>query len=70
MIDPIWLALLSGALLGASVMAIVLWLVPALREWWADRKADKKGSIEVIDLAAARLQRSLRDDLRRARGRR
>ena len=61
-LDPLWSAFLSGALIGAALAVIVLWLIPAIREYRADRIP--RGNADVIDLTRVRLQRNLREDLR------
>lgn len=63
MIDPVWLAFLSGIVVGAALLAMIAWVIPAIRE----ARADRRFNAEVIDLATARLQREIR---RAKRGRR
>jgi hypothetical protein len=59
-INIVWLAFGSGALVGAAFTAFLLYVLPAIREWRADRRAARVGNIEVIDLATARLERGMR----------
>lgn len=68
----VWLAFGCGAVLAAVVTILVVAIGPEIVDaadaWLTRRRIRRAAKAGVVDLATARLQRNLREDLRARRG--